>query len=476
MPHAACPAPAGRSAPPRALGALACLALAVLQASLGTSIANVALPDLATAFAVPFPAVQWVVLAYLLGMTPLMVSMGRLGDLLGRRSLMGLGMALFTLASVACGLAPGLWLLLLARAGQGLGAAVLLALSLALVGDALPPQRAGRAMGFLGAMSALGTALGPSLGGVLLATLGWRALFLLNLPLGLVGLALARQYLPPDPPRRRRAAIDLPGTLLLAGTLAAYALALTWGRSQPAPVGIALGLAAVAGGLLFVAVESRAASPLLHLGLLAHRVIGTGFVAGALVTTVAMTTLVVGPFHLALALGLGPSAVGLVMSGGPVVAALAGLPAGAAVDRFGARAMSLAGLVVMLVGCLALAWLPLSLGVPGYALPLMATTAGFALFQAANNTAVVSAAAVPDRGLVSGLLGLSRNLGLLTGASLMGAVFALGTGVPILAGAPVEALAAGTRTAFALAVALVAVALVLSAGVRDRVGAATPVA
>ncbi len=264
--------------------------------------------------------------------------------------------------------------------------------------------------------------------------------------------------------------------LLLAGTLAACALALTWGRSQPAPVGIALGLAVLAGGALFVAVESRAAAPLLHLDLLAHRVIGSGFASGGLVTTVAMTTLVVGPFHLALGLGLGPSAVGLVMSGGPVVVALAGLPAGAAVDRFGARATSLAGLLAMLLGCLALAGLPLSLGVPGYALPLVATTAGFALFQAANNTAVVSAAAAPDRGLVSGLLGLSRNLGLVTGASLMGAVFALGTGVPVLAGAPAEAIAAGTRTAFALAVGLVAVALVLSAGLRDRDGAGTPVA
>ena len=164
--------------------ALTSLSLSLLLSSLGTSIANVGLPTLAQAFGAIFAQVQWVVLAYLLAITTLIVSVGRLGDLLGRRRLLLGGIALFTFASALCGLAPTLPWLIAARALQGLGAAVMMALTMALVGELVPKARTGSAMGLLGTMSAVGTALGPSLGGVLIATLGWRALFLVNLPLG----------------------------------------------------------------------------------------------------------------------------------------------------------------------------------------------------------------------------------------------------------------------------------------------------
>ena len=171
--------------------ALAGLSLATLLAALGTSIANVALPTLAQAFDASFQEVQWVVLAYLLAITTLIVGAGRLGDLVGRRRLLLAGIALFTVASALCGIAPTLWLLIAARAVQGLGAAIMMALTLALVGETVPKERTGSAMGLLGTMSAIGTALGPSLGGVLIAGFGWRAIFLVNVPLGLLTL-LAR--------------------------------------------------------------------------------------------------------------------------------------------------------------------------------------------------------------------------------------------------------------------------------------------
>ena len=149
--------------------------------------------------------VQWIVLAYLLAITTLIVSVGRLGDIVGRRRLLLAGIALFTAASVLCGVAPTLWLLIAARAAQGLGAAVMMALTMALVGETVPKARTGSAMGLLGTMSAIGTALGPSLGGVLIAGPGWRAIFLVNLPLGLLALR-SRLSLP----ARRSPAADRP--------------------------------------------------------------------------------------------------------------------------------------------------------------------------------------------------------------------------------------------------------------------------
>ncbi len=447
--------------------ALASLSLTMLLASLGTSIANVALPTLTQAFAAPFQQVQWVVLAYLLAITTLIVGAGRLGDISGRRRLLLAGLALFTLASALCAAAPTLAWLICARAAQGLGAAVMMALTLAFVGETVAKDKTGSAMGLIGTMSAVGTALGPTLGGVLIAVLGWRAIFLVNLPLGVVTLGLAWRRLPAD---RRiaaagRPAFDRAGTFLLALTLAAYALAMTIGRGRFGAPTVALLAAALVGLGLFVRAESRAPSPLVRPAMFRDRVLSTNLATSALVATVMMATLVVGPFHLSGALGLGPTAVGLVVSVGPVVVALAGVPAGGLIDRLGARPISIAGLIAIAAGCVALAILPASLGVTGYIVPLVIVTAGYALFQTANNTAVMTDVPADQRGVMSGMLNLARNLGLITGASVMGAVFAHAAGALDIAAARPDAVALGTRITFAVAAGLMAVALAASASV-----------
>jgi len=372
--------------------ALASLSLSMLLASLGTSVANVALPTLAKAFDASFRQVQWVVLAYLLANTLLIVSVGRLGDVIGRRRLLLAGIVLFTVASVSCAAAPVLWMLIAARAVQGVGAAIMMALTMAFVGEMIPKERIGRAMGLLGTMSAIGTAVGPTLGGLLIAGSGWRAIFLVNVPLGLSTFVLAYRHLP-------------------------------------------LG-------------EARAASPPLRLATFRDSKLGASLAMSALVSTVMMATLVVGPFYLSRGLGLEAIYVGLVMSVGPVVAALAGVPAGRLADHFGARRTTLAGLVLMAVGSFVLSMMPAALGVPGYIAPVVLITAGYALFQTSNNTAVMADVLPNRRGVVSGLLNLSRNVGLVAGASVMGAVF----------------VAAGMRATFVVAGILIVSALAIAAG------------
>ncbi|QVQ26095.1 MFS transporter [Achromobacter deleyi] len=462
------------SRPRRAL--LACLSLAMLLSSLGTSIANVGLPTLAQAFGVSFQAVQWVVLAYLLAITTAVVSAGRLGDLIGRRRLMLAGLALFTAASVLCGAAPGLWVLVAARAVQGLGAAVLMALTMAFAGEAVPKDRVGSAMGLLGAMSAAGTALGPTLGGALIAGAGWRAIFLVNLPLGMLAFWLAWRHLPADRRRGTQEPVrfDGLGSALLALSLAAYALSMTLGRGSFGLLNGALLAAAAGGAGLFMWVEFRTAHPLIRPAMFGNAALAGGFAASALVATVMMATLVVGPFYLAGALGLDAPQVGMAMSCGPLVAALAGVPAGRCVDRFGARPMTLAALLAMAAASAMLPMASAALGVAGYVAPLAVVTAGYALFQAANNTVVMGSMGGGERGAVSGLLNLSRNLGLITGASAMGAVFAAGAGTAELASAPPEALAAGLRAVFATAAALILLAAAVAAASRTKPAAVRP--
>jgi EmrB/QacA subfamily drug resistance transporter len=446
---------------PSARLAIAGLALSMLLSSLGTSIANVALPTLARTFGASFQQTQWIVLAYLLAITTVIVSVGRLGDLTGRRRLLLAGITVFTAASVLCGFAPTLAVLVAARAAQGLGAAVMMALTMAFVGETVPKERIGSAMGLLGTTSAIGTALGPSLGGVLIAGLGWPAIFFINVPLGLVTLVLANRYLPVD--RREtnpdRMPFDHVGTLLLALTLAAYALAMTIGRGTFGPRNIALLCAAVIGLGLFALAETKTASPLIRPTMFRDPVLSAGFAMSTLVTTVVMATLVVGPFYLSRALALDAARVGLVMSSGPIVAALTGVPAGRLVDRLGAHRMTLAGLLAMAAGASILPMAATRFAVPGYIVPLVVLTAGYALFQAANNTAVMADLRPDQRGVVSGMLNLSRNLGLISGASVMGTLFALGSGTTNIMIARSAAIAAGMRVTFVVAAGLIVVAL-----------------
>jgi len=456
--------PGTAKTPHSAPWALAGLCLSMLMPSLDTSIAHAGLPTLAQAFTASFQAVQWIVLAYLLAITTLIVGVGRLGDLLGRRRLLLFGIGLFTVASLLCGLAPTLWMLVAARAAQGLGAAIMMALTVALVGETVPKDRTGSAMGLLGTMSALGTTLGPSLGGVMMVGLGWRSIFLVNVPLGILNFLLAHRHLPADrrEPNTSRVSFDKLGTVLLALTLAAYALAMTLGRGRFGPINVALLVAAVLGVGLFLLAEASGSSPLMPLAMFRNPVLSGSLAMSMLVSTVMMATLVVGPIYLSRALGLQAALVGLALSVGPLVAALTGVPAGRIVDRFGAQRMTLVGLSGIALGSFLLAALPRRFGVPGYLLPIALVTSSYALFQTANNTAVMTDVRPDQRGVISGLLSLSRNLGLITGAAAMGAVFALASATSNIMTARPEAVAAGMRTTFAVAGALLLVALTIA--------------
>lgn len=451
-------------------GALAAMSLSMLLASLGTSVANVALPTLMQEFGASFQSIQWIVLAYLLAVTTLVVGAGRLGDIVGRRRLLLAGVALFTIGSLLGGLAPTLALLIAARGVQGIGAAVMMALTMAFVGATVTPARTGRAMGVLGTMSAIGTALGPALGGVLLSGPGWRTLFLIHVPLGAAALLLSYRFLPADEEEARgeRPSFDLAGTALLALTLGAYALGMTIGRGDVGAANVALLGGAALGAATFVRVESRTASPLVRFDTLTDGPLVASLGASALVATVMMATLVVGPFYLTRTLALRSALVGGAMSVGPLVAAAMGVPAGRLSDRFGARRVTIGGLGLMTVGAALLCALPTVLGVVAYVGSIAIVTAGYALFQTANNTSVMSDVPNDRRGVVAGMLALSRNLGLVTGASVMGGLFAVSSGARGVATGTPGSVAFGMRVTFAAAAALSLVALVLTVGVRAR--------
>ncbi|QPC88290.1 MFS transporter [Mesorhizobium sp. NBSH29] len=441
---------------------LATLAAATVLASLGISVVSVALPSLATGFSASVSAVQWVVLGYLVSVTVTIVIAGRLGDLFGHKRTLVAGLAIFTLASVLSAASPTLMALIASRILQGIGGAILIALPVSMARGAVAKNRLGSAMGLLATMSAIGTSLGPSVGGFIIAAIGWRATFIPLAGLGAVVLCLAVCTVPPDPDRDRQKSpsMDWPGALLLALCLTSLALA-TSGGSAGWSAGLLLLFSAATLACLVI-VETRTASPLVPMAMLRGAAATIPLGLSVLVATVMMSTLAVGPFFLSFGLNLYDWQVGLVMAVGPAMSALAGVPAGRLTDRFGARRIVLAGLALTFVGLICLAMFPRLFGTAGYVVALILLTPGFQLFLAANNTVVMASTAADQRGLVSGLLGLSRNLGFMAGASMMPMLFAATMAPAQITTAPPQAVADAFTITFIAAAGGIFLALLLA--------------
>lgn len=451
--------------PPTMYQDIAAPIFAILLASLGTSIANVALPHLAGAFVAKFSTVQWVVIAYLLALTVCSVGAGRFGDRIGHARALRLGVVIFTAGALAGAMAPQIWFLILARMVQGVGAALMIVLPMALLRDKAAPENLGRAMGLLGTASAMGTALGPALGGFLVAGFGWRAIFGLMAAFGLLCLWLGRDdgvVAKTDPVA---GVIDLRSSVAFGAAIAGVALTMT------TPFGaISTGLLLASGisFLVFLRLERRASTPFIPAGILADTALRRGLVANALVAAVMMTTLVVGPFYLARGLGLGSGAVGLVLAVGPVLSALTGVPAGRLVDRLGAAKVAQLGVAAMALAVALIAVLVPRFGLVGYLGGIAILTPGYQLFLAANTTLVLTKAGAAIRGAISGLLGLSRNLGLIIGAAGMGALFARATGRADAAIADPAQIGFGVTVSFGVATVLLLCAVALVRPTRAK--------
>ena len=381
------------------------LGLSILLASLGTSIVNIALPTLAEVFLLPFIQVQAVVIGYLISLTITVVIAGRLGDRYGCKSMLIVGLVIFSLASLLCSVAPSLWILVAARSFQGIGAAFLMTLAMALTRQTVNKSQLGRAMGMLGTISALGTALGPVLGGVLIALSGWQSIFGLQFILASIAIILAWVLLPNDCIRKQIPTLS------------------SWQPDQN---------------------------------------ITPNLMVNLLVAAVMMTTLVIGPFYLSLGLSLNQIQVGLIMGIGPVVAILSGIPSGRLVDRWGSRYIVAIGLIFLIIGSFMLAIVPKLMGLSGYIFPIIILTLGYQLFQAANNTMTLADVPKARQGVVSGLLSLSRNMGLIIGASVMGTIFSFGVGTNQFNQATALAIIDGMQFTFLCAGALMIVGLLIS--------------
>jgi EmrB/QacA subfamily drug resistance transporter len=402
------------------------IGLGVLMSTLDSSIVNIALPTLVKQLHTTFPVIQWVVLSYLVVITAAMLGIARLGDMIGKKRIYMIGLGIFSTGSLLCGLSPTVGWLIGFRALQGTGAVMMTSLSLAIITEIFPPEERGRALGIIGSIVSIGIALGPSVGGVLVGLVSWRSIFLVNVPIGVAAILAVWKMVPNLPPRTQDRHFDLPGALVVFATLAAYALGMTLGQSRGFQDGLILVLlgASAAGLVAFVAVESRMKQPMLDLRLFADPVFGINLLMGLLVFVV-MAGMFIFPFFLELVKGYPTEQVGLMLVAVPALMGIVAPPAGTLSDRFGPRAISLLGLLVIAGACLAISTLHQDVTVWGFVLRLALLGFGIGMFQSPNNSAVMGAAPRDQLGVVSGLLALSRTLGQSSGIPLIGALFTI---------------------------------------------------
>lgn len=406
------------------IGAITAISLCVLMASLGTSIVNIALPSLTIVFKASFQTVQWLVIAYLLTITACVVIVGKIANQYGHQKTLRFGICLFTISALISAFLSSIWILIIMRAIQGIGAAILTVVSMAIVKGMMGKEKTGTAMGLMGTMSALGTAIGPSAGALLLTQYGWPSIFILLALLGIVTFFLVMLFInKKDPLYEPAGRIHFVDSMLLLLTIGTYALAMTISKEGFNIDTLLLISASVILGMLFFSMQKLRKYALIDFDIIKNKVLLDSLLKNMIVSCLMMTTLIIGPFFLTSGLGFSSTKVGLIMSVGPVISIFTGIISGKIVDRIGAGLIMKTSLILLLSGTLSLALLPIVFGGIGYISGIVLLTPGYQLFQAANNTAVMSATAERRSGTVSGILNLSRNIGLITGTSLMGSIF-----------------------------------------------------
>jgi len=415
--------------------------LGVLMGTLDISIVNISLPTLERELNTHFATIQWVAVAYILVLTSLMLGAARLGDIIGPRKVYLTGLTIFTLGSLLCGVAPGIEWLIGFRAFQGLGAAMTQAVGVAIIIAVFPPQERGRALGIIGGIVAIGLAAGPALGGLMIGLAGWRWVFLVNVPVGFIAGFVVWKHVPSIQAGQAGQRFDTTGALLLLVTLVCYALAMTLGQHLgfSSPVIVGLFIAAAFCLLLFFFLETCIHQPMIDLTIFRDSLFSVNLLMCFLVFIMNGGVLIL-PFFLERVMGFSTEKAGFFMMVGPVSMGLVSPWAGTLSDRHGPRIISLLGLLVLIVGCLAVGSLDADASGLGYLLRIAPIGIGMGLFQAPNNSAVMGRAPRNRLGVASGLLNLSRTMGSSTGIPLMGALFA--TQVSSLSGLP-----AGTELA-----------------------------
>jgi len=389
----------------------------------------VALPTLAKIFATPFTTIQWTILVYDLVLIGLIITMGRLGDLFGRRRFYTLGFLIFVTASAICGMTQTTGQLIFFRAVQAIGGSMIAANGRAIVSVNLPVEERGRALGLTSTAFHIGFLTGPSLGGFLIDTIGWRWIFYINLPFSLAGAFLAWKVVPETRLARTTDSqsnpIDVPGALLLLLTngLFIYAIDQLPRGGWRHPNFLISFACAVVAGISLLRVEAKAKMPILNLSMFRIRQFSAGVTSLFLIAATLSAINFLLPFFLQNLLGYTPSQVGWIIVADSVIIMVMAPIAGALSDRLGSRLLCTIGVGVIAVAQIFLATLDLHSSLVRIMLPLVIWGIGWALFNAPNQSAILGAVSQERIGAAAGMIATTARTGGAIGVALSATLF-----------------------------------------------------
>ncbi|HZE21310.1 MAG TPA: DHA2 family efflux MFS transporter permease subunit [Desulfobaccales bacterium] len=401
--------------------------IGIFMATLDASIVNISLPKISLFFHVPLSGmVEWVIIAYLIVIASLLLILGRLADMVGQKLLWVLGLCIFTLSSALCGAAPSLALLVLFRALQGVGGAMIMALSPAMLTRAFPVTEWGRALGLLAVVVAAGTSAGPALGGIITQAFSWRWIFYVNVPIGILGvIATLRLLKEPMQLRRGPLRFDALGAIVLAVGLCCLMLGLSFGQELGWDSLTIIGLFVAAVVLLaaFVIHEKRQTHPIVDFSLFRNRLFSAAITTSFLCFLSLFAVMFLMPFYLEELLALPVDLAGLLMTAVPLTIAVVAPVSGWLSDRLGSRLLSSAGMAAVCLGLWFLSQLTAQATPWDIVWPLVVTGFGQALFQPPNNNAIMSSVPRQRLGIASGFLSTVRVLGQSSSVAISGAIF-----------------------------------------------------
>lgn len=455
---------------------LVAVAMAIFLGTIDGSIVNVALPTLADEFETSFGVVQWVSLGYLLTQATLTLGFGRLGDMIGKKPIFALGFGIFTTFSVLAGLSPSIVLLILARVFQAIGAAMIFAMGFAITTEAFPPSERGKALGINGSMVSLGIIIGPVLGGLIIDATNWRWIFLVNLPIGIIGTITAIKFVPNTKPRATQT-FDWFGAILFLVAFLSFLGALTYGQEAgfSDPVVLAGLLAAVLVFVSFVAVERRVHQPMVDLSLFTSGDFSVNLLTGFLQFVSIAGLLILLPFYLSDTLGYTIRETGFLLAAIPITLGILAPLSGALSDRLGTRPVTVAGLVVSLVGYVVARFVyGVDTSAAGFVIVGLIVGAGIGLFQSPNNSAILGSVPRERLGITSGMLTINRITGQIVGIAVIGTIWATRTsayagGETAESAAPIyQAKGLSDTLVVIIVLMVVAIAVALAAWRRDR--------
>ncbi len=438
------------------------------MSALDSSVVNIVLPVVNREFGSDVATIEWVVTIYLLVVSGLLLSFGRLGDLRGHKSIYVAGFGVFIIGSALSGLAPNEFALIGFRALQALGAAMLFSNAPAILTKNFPAAQRGQVLGLQGTMTYLGLTVGPSLGGWLTGQFGWRAVFYINVPVGLLAWVLSLRFIPRDAPNENAERFDLAGAALFVTGLVLLLLALNqghaWGWTSP----IILALLALALLILiaFIVIERRAMHPMLDLSLFRRRLFSAAVTSATLNYICLYSVVFLMPFYLIQGRGFGIDQAGLLLTAQPLVMAIAAPLSGTLSDRIGSRVPGTLGMSILAFGLFLLSRLGATASQIDIAFALAVVGLGTGIFVSPNSSALMGSAPRDRQGIAAGILATARNVGMVLGVGFAGAIFTTIQARDQASGAP-AALFAGVDAGW-LAAAGVAVIGVLASAVRGR--------